>query len=89
MCSRFHRETELPPRSFPIPCRSESPESGAGSCGNWVWTLNDLGLNGCQATVDCRSETVSADIYYTVESDGRCDIGGIVAERVVLVRARP
>lgn len=62
---------------------------GAGACGNWVWDLTALGLPACQATVSCRTEVVQTVPHYTVESDGRCDVGGFVAQRRVLVRAVP
>lgn len=62
---------------------------GSGSCTDWVWLLDDVGLPSCQASVACRSETVAGNNYYTLASDGRCDVGGVVAERRVLLRARP
>jgi MSHA biogenesis protein MshP len=62
---------------------------GAGSCTNWNWDLTSSGLPSCEATVACRSETVAGTSYFTLESDGRCAAGGYVAERRVLVRARP
>lgn len=63
--------------------------SGATSCTSWTWDLSDVGLNDCQARVICRSELVSGSPLYTVESNGRCDAGDVVAERQVLVRAVP
>ncbi|MCZ6640527.1 MAG: hypothetical protein O7G86_20505 [Gammaproteobacteria bacterium] len=63
--------------------------AGSGSCTDQVWLLDDVGLPSCQASVACRSETVAGNNYYTLASDGRCDVGGVVAERRVLVRARP
>lgn len=65
-----------------------APE-GIGSCSSWTWDLSTTGLNGCQASVACRSEAVGATIYYTLESSGRCDVGDLLAERQVLVRAQP
>ena len=62
---------------------------GVGACGNWAWDLNDVGLPYCQADVQCRSESVGGDVFYTLESDGRCDVGGYIAQRRVLVRAKP
>ena len=62
---------------------------GAGACANQVWLLDDVGLPYCQATVACRTETVAGNDYYTLSSDGRCDVGGVVAERRVLLRAKP
>ncbi len=65
---------------------------GASTCPAapaWTWDLTGVGLNNCEAVVDCRSETVSGTIHYTVESNGRCDAGSVVAERHVLVRATP
>ena len=62
---------------------------GAGACGNWVWDLTALGLPACQVTVSCRTEVVQTVPHYTVESDGRCDVGGFIAQRRVLVRAVP
>ena len=65
-----------------------APE-GAGSCGAWVWDLSDAGLPNCQASVTCSAEVVAPDTYYTLNSAGRCDVGGFVAERRLLVRAQP
>ena len=65
-----------------------APE-GVGSCSGWSWNLSSTGLNGCQATVACRSEAVGTTTYYTLESRGRCAVGGSIAERQVLVRAQP
>ncbi|MEZ5561267.1 MAG: hypothetical protein R3E86_22340 [Pseudomonadales bacterium] len=62
---------------------------GAGTCGNWTFDLASVGENTCRATVRCRSEVVTGVPHYTLESDGRCDAGGYVAERRVLVRAVP
>lgn len=63
--------------------------SGTGSCTTQSWDLSNSGLNYCQVTVDCRSETVASTTYYTLQSNGRCEIGSRVAERQVLVRAQP
>lgn len=63
--------------------------AGAPSCTTWNWDLSALGLNDCQASVDCRSELVGGTPHYTLESSGRCDAGDVVAERHVLVRAAP
>jgi MSHA biogenesis protein MshP len=62
--------------------------AGAGACGNWNWDLSDFGLPSCEASVACRAETVAGTNYYTLESDGRCDVGNFIAERGILVRAR-
>ena len=63
---------------------------GSSSCASpWTWDLTDVGLANCQATVDCRTETVGGTTHYTVESNGRCNAGGIAAERQILVRATP
>ena len=64
------------------------PPTGSGTCVDRVWLLDDVGLASCQASVACRSESVAGLSYYTLESDGRCDVGGVVAERRVLLRAR-
>ncbi|MBK82079.1 MAG: hypothetical protein CMQ43_14310 [Gammaproteobacteria bacterium] len=63
--------------------------SGAPVCGNWSWDLGAVGLASCEAVVVCRSELVAGTPHYTLESDGRCDVGGVTAERRVLVRAAP
>ncbi len=63
--------------------------AGAGSCGNWTWPLDDVGLPRCQVSVACRGEVVAARTYYTLDSAGRCDAGGEVAERQIVVRAQP
>ena len=62
---------------------------GVSGCGNWNWDLTSVGLRFCTATVQCRSEAVASTTYYTLESTGRCDVGGSVAQRRVLVRAQP
>lgn len=63
--------------------------AGSGACNNWNWDLTEAGLTSCQAVVRCSSEVVAAVSYYTLESAGRCDLGGVVAERHLLVRAQP
>ncbi|MEQ8857040.1 MAG: hypothetical protein RIC56_00195 [Pseudomonadales bacterium] len=63
--------------------------SGAGACGNWTWNLTPAGLEACSAAVVCRSEVVAGTPHYTIESDGRCDVRGVVAQRRILVRAVP
>ncbi|MEZ5552847.1 MAG: hypothetical protein R3E82_18335 [Pseudomonadales bacterium] len=63
--------------------------SGSGVCAGWTFTFETIGLRACQAAVQCRSEVVDSVPYYTVQSDGRCDLGGYVAQRRVLVRAKP
>lgn len=63
--------------------------AGPSSCTTWTWNLAPVGLNNCQAQVDCRTELVGGTPHYTVESNGRCDVGDVVAERQVLVRAVP
>lgn len=63
--------------------------SGVGSCGSWTFDFADAGLPACAATVSCLSDVVAATTYYTLTSAGRCDVGGFVAERRVLVRAQP
>jgi len=63
--------------------------AGAPACGNWSWDLEAIGLSACRAEVACRSEVVDGTPHYTLESDGRCSSGGVVAERRVLVRAVP
>ena len=62
--------------------------AGAGACADTTWNLQTIGLPGCQAITECRSTTVAGVPYYTFESAGRCDNGGVVAERVVRVRAQ-
>ena len=63
--------------------------SGAGVCGNWSWDLSAAGLETCTADVACRNEVVNGVPHYTIESDGRCDSRGVVAQRRILVRAVP
>ena len=63
--------------------------SGTGSCGNWTWDLASLGLPYCAVDVQCTGETVTGGTYYSVRSSGHCEVGGVVAERQVLVRATP
>jgi MSHA biogenesis protein MshP len=63
--------------------------AGAGSCTSWTFDLDGAGLPSCAASVSCTSDVVAAATYYTLTSAGRCDVGGFVAERRVLVRAQP
>jgi MSHA biogenesis protein MshP len=63
--------------------------SGTGACSTWNWTLDNAGLVACSAAVTCRDEIVGGTAHYTIESAGRCDVGGVIAERAVLVRAVP
>lgn len=63
--------------------------AGSGACGNWSWDLSAFGLTQCSATVACSTEAVGGDNTYTLESAGRCDVGAHIAERSILVRARP
>ena len=63
--------------------------AGVGSCASWNWDLTAFGLAQCSATVSCRAELVGGESIYTLESDGRCDVGVHVSERSVLVRAQP
>ncbi len=63
--------------------------SGTPSCSNQSYDLDGFGLSSCRATVSCRSEPVDGEPLYTLQSAGRCDSGGIVAQRQVLVRMAP
>lgn len=63
--------------------------AGAGTCGNWSWDLSVVGMPSCRAEVRCASQVVDGSPHYTVESDGRCDTGGVAAQHRVLVRAVP
>jgi len=65
------------------------PPLGGGACAERSYDLAGIGLPGCRALVACRSESVASGTTYTLESDGRCDVGGVVAERSILVRAAP
>ena len=65
------------------------PATGAGTCGDVTWSLESIGLRGCQASTACRVEVVGGLSYHTIESSGRCTDGGVVtAERIVLVRTQ-
>ncbi len=63
-----------------------APPSGTPSCGPMTFDLAPLGLPSCQATVSCRADTVDTQTLYTLDSAGRCDSGGVLAERHVKVR---
>lgn len=64
--------------------------SGAGSCNaGQSYDLGDLGMASCVASVSCGAESVDGEPLYTIRSAGRCDSGGVVAEREVLVRMAP
>ena len=63
--------------------------SGVGSCSDASYDLDSLGLSSCVVTVDCRSEQIDGEPLYTLQSAGRCESGGVVAQRQVLVRLAP
>jgi MSHA biogenesis protein MshP len=62
---------------------------GIPSCVNQTQSLNQPGLESCTANVTCTSVSVSGAATYTIDSAGRCATGSEVAERHVVVRARP
>lgn len=63
--------------------------SGTPVCVNANYDLDALGLASCSAAVSCDSELVAGEALYTLRSAGRCDSGGVVAQRQVLVRLAP
>lgn len=63
--------------------------AGVSTCANRTYTLDQPGLERCSATVTCTSVLVSGVPTYTIDSAGRCDTGSEVAERHVVVRAKP
>lgn len=63
--------------------------AGVPSCASWSFDLSVVGLPRCRANVACSSEMVSGNPLYTLESNGRCDAGGYIAERRLLVKAAP
>ena len=52
---------------------------------------NHEGLNNCKATVSCSSKlhAESGIRYFTVSSNGQCDINGEKTSRTIEVRAKP
>lgn len=64
--------------------------SGTGSCAaTQSYNFDALGLSSCRASVSCQSESVDGQPLYTIRSAGRCDSGGVISEREVLVRMTP
>jgi len=63
--------------------------AGTPACTTWSWNLVAVGLDACQADVECRNEVVGGVPHYTLESRGRCDAGDLTTERRILVRAVP
>ena len=51
---------------------------------------NHEGLNSCQATVSCSSKLHAESVirYFTVSSNGQCDINGEKTSRTIEVRAK-
>ncbi len=66
------------------------PENG-GSCVSDASqvSITTSGLNDCTYQAICSSVTISSQIYYTVESTGRCGAGADSASRIVKVRVAP
>jgi len=60
---------------------------GTPNCGNHVYSFDEPGLEGCQATVTCSAITVGGELRYDLESRGRCTTGLDNAERRIAVRA--
>lgn len=63
--------------------------AGSASCTTQAYSLTDLGMPACEATVSCTTTVVDGTDFYTINSDGRCDAGDLIAHRQVLVRAQP
>lgn len=64
--------------------------SGTGACtASQSFNFDNLGLASCAALVSCQAQSVDGLPLYTIRSAGRCDSGGVVAEREVLVRMAP
>ena len=64
--------------------------SGTGNCAaSESYDFDALGLASCRASVSCQSESVDGQPLYTIRSAGRCDSGGVISEREVLVRMTP
>ena len=65
------------------------PPLGTGSCSAQTFDLGNLGLRGCVASLRCQADTIDSQTLYTLESSRRCESGGAIAERHVLVRLAP
>lgn len=64
--------------------------SGTPACSaSTSYDFDSLGLTSCVAVVGCQSEAIDGEPLYTIRSAGRCDSGGVIAEREVLVRMAP
>ena len=66
-----------------------SPFAG-GVCTTRTILLDSVGLDDCQATVTCQTETVGTNNYFTLTSTGTCSINGrVMAQRQIVVRTQP
>jgi len=63
------------------------PPTGASQCVSRMVALDGFNLPGCQASISCRVEVVSAVNYYSIQSDGQCMDGSkVAAQRSILLR---
>jgi len=65
-----------------------------GAAGCTALSINQpfstIGLQGCNAAVNCTPQTVSGDTYYIINSTGTCQMGGVhsTARRSIEVMAK-
>lgn len=64
------------------------PLSGVANCAAQSMSLSGAGFNGCTVTTSCNSITVGTQVFYDIESSGRCVAGNISAQRTVQVQAK-
>jgi MSHA biogenesis protein MshP len=50
---------------------------------------NNDGLNGCQiSSLTCNDLKYDDVVYFTISSTGRCDVGGVITSRTIVIEAR-
>jgi MSHA biogenesis protein MshP len=64
------------------------PLSGAANCAAQSLTLSGAGFNGCTVTTSCNSITIGTQVFYDIESSGRCVAANISAQRTVQIQAK-
>jgi len=60
--------------------------TGSPSCTTRVYDFSQLGLPSCEASVECRTESVAGEALYTIQSTATCDPAEFMATHSVIVR---
>lgn len=66
------------------------PVNGAAAnCSNQTFNFNTAGLEGCRASTVCSSRVVNAVTFYSVQSQGVCNVGQpLQATRTIEIRLK-